>query len=448
MRALFAAVWMLIAVMPRTAQAEPTELELAYQREFAYLEAEKAALDNRLSSLGREVDRRAASGEAEIGTLQSRLLALRARRTRSEVALSAAMRDADGITEAQDAIDSTLFQADAGLPAFTVPEADGIDAQAKALRLAYEEGARMAGEASTVGVSEGSWFLPSGERVEGQLVRVGRIATFGVADQAGALIPVGEGKLQLRNTEASATARALASGGRPQPLGLFAYEDTGKRIDEAAPKTWMTTLKAGGIVGLVVLVLGAIGVLLAALRAVGLASAGRGSRAVHTALEQLEQGQWDAALATVRRAPGAGARVLAAMLPVGPDRSRLEDRAAEALLTETPHIERFAAAILVIAAVAPLLGLLGTVTGMIGTFEIITEFGTGDPGMLSGGISEALVTTQLGLIVAIPMLLIGNLLNRYAETTLTRVEAAAVGVVNRVEPIHSADASPRMAVGG
>ena len=59
-------------------------------------------------------------------------------------------------------------------------------------------------------------------------------------------------------------------------------------------------------------------------------------------------------------------------------------------------------------ALCPLLGLLGTVTGMIATFDIITEFGTGDPKMLSGGISTALITTQLGLIVAIPAVLLGN----------------------------------------
>ena len=85
---------------------------------------------------------------------------------------------------------------------------------------------------------------------------------------------------------------------------------------------------------------------------------------------------------------------------------------------------------MVIAAVAPLLGLLGTVTGMIGTFDVITQFGTGDPKMLSGGISEALVTTQMGLIVAIPMLLLGNLLGARATTLLDQVERGTMRLVN------------------
>ena len=77
----------------------------------------------------------------------------------------------------------------------------------------------------------------------------------------------------------------------------------------------------------------------------------------------------------------------------------LMDTAESALLEEKSKLDRFSSAIVVIAAVAPLLGLLGTVTGMISTFEIITEHGTGDPKMLSSGISEALITTQLGWLL-------------------------------------------------
>ena len=73
----------------------------------------------------------------------------------------------------------------------------------------------------------------------------------------------------------------------------------------------------------------------------------------------------------------------------------------------------------VLAAVSPLLGLLGTVTGMIETFQSITLFGTGDPKLMSGGISQALITTQLGLAVAIPLVLFHSLLtgrvNRLVE---------------------------------
>ena len=83
------------------------------------------------------------------------------------------------------------------------------------------------------------------------------------------------------------------------------------------------------------------------------------------------------------------------------DREHIEDIVAESIMHESERLDRYGSAIMVIAAVAPLLWLLGTVTGMIATFDIITEFGTGDPKLLSGGISIALVTTELGLIVVV-----------------------------------------------
>jgi len=113
------------------------------------------------------------------------------------------------------------------------------------------------------------------------------------------------------------------------------------------------------------------------------------------------------------------------------DREHLEDIVSESILHESSHLNRFGAFILVIAAVSPLLGLLGTVTGMISTFDVITEFGTGDPKLLSGGISIALVTTELGLIVAIPLLLLGNLLSGWAEGIKDNMEKATLRIINQ-----------------
>jgi len=80
------------------------------------------------------------------------------------------------------------------------------------------------------------------------------------------------------------------------------------------------------------------------------------------------------------------------------------------------------AAIAVLAAVAPLLGLLGTVLGMIETFEVISVFGTGNSRAMASGISIALITTQTGLLVAIPGLLMSNRLNRTAQTLKTNLD--------------------------
>lgn len=93
----------------------------------------------------------------------------------------------------------------------------------------------------------------------------------------------------------------------------------------------------------------------------------------------------------------------------------LEDLLDESILKETPKLERFLTTLATLGAVSPLLGLLGTVTGMIHTFQSITIFGTGDPRLLAGGISEALLTTQVGLSIAIPVLLVHHFLSRRVE---------------------------------
>ncbi len=123
---------------------------------------------------------------------------------------------------------------------------------------------------------------------------------------------------------------------------------------------------------------------------------------------------------------------------------QLEADGAHAVLQLQAYIRRGISLLAVVASVAPLLGLLGTVTGMIGTFAMITEHGTGDPRLLSGGISEALLTTQFGLMVAIPALLFQTTLYRCGNGILRRIEAFALAAlrvridsnVSQVETSH------------
>jgi biopolymer transport protein ExbB len=108
----------------------------------------------------------------------------------------------------------------------------------------------------------------------------------------------------------------------------------------------------------------------------------------------------------------------------------VEEVMYERMLEVQPRLERLLPFIAVTAATAPLMGLLGTVTGMINTFKLITVFGTGDAKQLSSGISEALVTTEFGLIVAIPSLIMHALLNRRAQGVMANMERMAVAFVN------------------
>ena len=123
----------------------------------------------------------------------------------------------------------------------------------------------------------------------------------------------------------------------------------------------------------------------------------------------------------------------------------LENEAAEAMLRVQIYIRRGVSLLSVVASVAPLLGLLGTVTGMIGTFAMITEHGTGDPRLLSGGISEALLTTQFGLMVAIPALLLQTSLHRGGDVILRRLENFALATLEtRLEKQNADSASQKV----
>ena len=112
------------------------------------------------------------------------------------------------------------------------------------------------------------------------------------------------------------------------------------------------------------------------------------------------------------------------------ERETLESVLQEAILKELPRLERFLPTLNIMGAIAPLLGLLGTVTGMISTFHVITLYGTGDPRMMSGGISEALVTTMLGLSVAIPIMLMHTFLSRRVDHIIGDMEEKAVALTN------------------
>ena len=111
------------------------------------------------------------------------------------------------------------------------------------------------------------------------------------------------------------------------------------------------------------------------------------------------------------------------------DIDTLELKLAEAIMAERPSIERGIGAVRIISVVAPLAGLLGTVTGMIVTFQMITLYGTGDPKLMARGISQALVTTVLGLLVAIPTTLLHSFTASSAKGIISVLEEQSTGIL-------------------
>ena len=186
-------------------------------------------------------------------------------------------------------------------------------------------------------------------------------------------------------------------------------------------KTFFQRIADGGLVGYVIILLGLGGVALASERIYVL-------RNVLTNIREQEKTD------NVDTTNLLGMLIETANNNINESLDSLELILDEKIQSITPTIEIRVKAIKLIATVAPLLGLLGTVIGMIETFQAITLFGTGDPKLMAGGISQALVTTMLGLIVAAPLLFMHSYAENYSKTIISFLEEKASGIVaNKVK---------------
>lgn len=303
-----------------------------------------------------------------------------------------------------------------------------------------ELGSKMAGASSLASIEdiEQLWGMLQQEIIEsGKVVRfnhlvtkadgqqgeleVVRIGAFNLASENGYLeYNAGEGSISelVRQPEGRYTGTTSdimdADGGyvefgidvtRGGILGLLVESPTVKdRIEQ------------GGIVGYCIIALGIIGLIIAILRWVALSN---DSRKVSAQLKR-DTASTDNPLG----------RVLAAYESnKGADTETMELKLSEAALKEMPALTKGLLFIKVVAAVAPLMGLLGTVTGMIQTFQVITLYGAGDPKMMAGGISQALMTTVLGLVVAIPMVLLHTIVSGQSRKIVNILQSQSAGLV-------------------
>lgn len=175
-------------------------------------------------------------------------------------------------------------------------------------------------------------------------------------------------------------------------------------------------VEQGGLVGYIILIVGAVGLLLAIERLISLSIIRTKVNKQLKAKEFKDNNPLGRIMQMRDKYPHA-------------DTEALELHLTEAILGEVPKLSRFLTIIKIISVVAPLMGLLGTVTGMINTFQAITLFGTGDPKLMAGGISQALVTTVLGLVVAIPMTLLYAVLNTRSKNIMYILQEQASGVI-------------------
>jgi len=186
-----------------------------------------------------------------------------------------------------------------------------------------------------------------------------------------------------------------------------------KLIDRAG---WLQRINQGGFVGYVILIILTLGLTMGVLQFQFLY---RESKSIDT---ELETGNFsnDSILGKLNSVFKSH---------TGDNPEELEAQLEDILAKASPPLDKNLSVIKLLAAVAPLLGLLGTVIGMIETFQSITLFGTGDPKLMAGGISQALVTTMLGLIAAVPLLFVHNLLDSRSRAISQIYEEQAIGFV-------------------
>lgn len=413
------------------------ELTLAYQKEYAYLTSEKAVLEKRLASLKATNRERLGAVRAQIEKQQQAFLRRQNDTDQLNRQIADAGREVDFADNDQLLLETTLLQAAESLSALGTPLPEQEDRFARLAQAFTLAAARIAAD-DDVTRAAGSFFRADGALVDGEVVSVGRIARYGIADQvAGVLAPAGDDRFKLWDETTGADAKAALSNPASMPsVPVFLYDNPGVAVERQEEKTFSKEVEAGGLIARIILGLGIVGVLLVFTRIGFLSLFGADIQKISGRVTSaLQSGKSQEALQYCQGKMSSASRVMAATLRnLDKEREHIEDIISEAILYEASRIDRYGAAIIVIAAVAPLLGLLGTVTGMISTFDIITEFGTGDPKLLSSGISEALITTKYGLVVAIPLLLAGNLLSNWGTRTKNDLERAALHVLNAHQP--------------
>jgi biopolymer transport protein ExbB len=309
----------------------------------------------------------------------------------------------------------------------------------------FDLAGRLLERSRAIEVYRGEVLASSGAMAGAKLLRVGEITSIYLLEdgsEAGVLLrsPVDEsGRRYERNIPGSTVSaiRGLFSGqGTPDgvvsvPLDVSQGMLVGVSYGE---RGFVSYLARGGPVMVPLLAVALLALILIIEKLFALRRESKGAtRFAGEVAETYRAKGLASALTLAKGGRGAVARIMRAGLEkAGASPDIFEESVYEAALAELPRIERSLPSIAVLATVAPLLGLLGTVTGMISAFDTITAYGTSDPRLLSGGISEALVTTMVGLIIAIPVLLVHGFLSAKVDRITADMEQASSRLIAAV----------------
>jgi biopolymer transport protein ExbB len=402
-----------------------------------------------LNELRAEISEQRAPLAAEIDDLRAEVQALRAeaakeraaRRLRGDL-LSDLELEVARLESESDFVETALLEYRRTLETYASapelqsiqPRLDAIDTLAGGPGISGAAAAdllELAGEWSALGmrarIVPGTCIDAEGREIAGEFALIGPLQYFASPPTSGIAVLRG-GALrpsvfdQLAPEQLAAIEQLVATGAAERvPVDVSG----GKALKaRQAAKPLIEHLKDGGYTMYPLLAIGLLALLIAAGKSIELAGVtARAPARVAAVAAHLRRGDPEAAAAEAGRI----GRPLRAVLLEGvahrqASREQLEEIMHERVLTTVPRLQRSLGALAVFGAVAPLLGLLGTVTGMIHTFQLVTIFGSGDAKMLSGGISEALVTTETGLAIAIPVLLVHAYLARRVSSMAARME--------------------------
>lgn len=325
----------------------------------------------------------------------------------------------------------TLDAADRAAASADISAAERFTERAKLLTTALQ---RV--EATLGGEVFASRALDKQGRVQsGKVALIGPVAMF--ASDDGALAGVLQMELNKSDPSVVLPEQSMIEGSRDLVAGgagLLALDATlGNAFKLSALKEPIhERLAKGGMVMIPLLLLGFCALLLAVVKWIQLARVRLTSeRDLQEVLTHLEKNEPSKAFAHARSVAGLAGDLLAtAVQHVDEKKEYLEEILYEKMLGARIRLERGLPFLALTATAGPLMGLLGTVMGMIATFRLISSFGSGDPKLLAAGISEALIATATGMAVAIPALLAHAFLSRKAKSILGSMEQTSVGFIN------------------
>lgn len=266
--------------------------------------------------------------------------------------------------------------------------------------------------------------LPSGESSQRRITRIGSFNAVSEGDYLSYTGAIGHLQVLPRQPSGDVVGRALALENATSGMHKVGIDPTGalggsmmaNLINFPTPAEQVRD--NSGVIGFMIIGIGIIAVLVALIRSFILTL---------VAAKVNAQVKSDKA----NKNNPLGRVLLVAESNPNVDTETLELKLGEAILQETPSLERFLTLIKIISTIAPLMGLLGTVTGMIQVFQQITVYGAGDPTIMAGGISMALMTTVLGIVAAIPAILMHSWVKSKADRIIHIMEEQATGIIAR-----------------